>query len=84
MLFVVFTNQRQNIVDIDLYLLDKLHLEDHIFVDLLRLVFLRPEFVVEVDIRTVVILYVAFGQNLASGKGVERRKNIPQLQNRTV
>ena len=40
MLFVVFTNQRQNIVDIDLYLLDKLHLEDHIFVDLLRLVFL--------------------------------------------
>ena len=73
MLFVILTDKGQYKIDIYIDLLNQIHLEDDIFVDMLCLVLLRPEFVVEVDIGTMVVLHVALGQNFASGKRVECR-----------
>ena len=81
MLLVMFGDERNNIVYIDLDLLDQFNFKDYILVDalLIRLPSVS-ELVVYVDIHTLVVLHIALAEELGSLEIVKALKDIDGLE----
>ena len=74
---MIFADQGQDVIDVDLHLLDELHLENEVIVHILTFAFgLIPEIVVKVDINAVVVLDITLTENFISGEIIERCQNI--------
>ena len=82
MLVVVLLHEHQDIVNVYLYLLDQLDLEDDVIRDVraLALFAFSPPFVPQVLILSKIILQVALGDLLFPGELVERLQKVPHLQ----
>ena len=82
---MVFFNQHQDIVDIDLYLLYQLNFKDNIVCDVLFVAFgptVLP-FIPKVLIPAQVVLEVPFGKDLIARKFIKGTQQIPHTQYRT-
>ena len=77
-------DEHENVVDIDLYLLNQLHLEDHIFVDGLPFpVAFSTEFREQVEVDTAVVLLLARRQQRVISELVEGSQDVLDTQYRS-
>ena len=84
-LVVVLLDKRQDIRNIDLYLLDQLHFEDQIILDIIFLFFTAwAQFFVNVVIPRQVVLGIELRDNALLGRElIERRQEVGEFQNST-
>ena len=76
---VIFFDQQKNIVDVDFHLLDELDFKYDVIRNIFFFVLLAPvpPLVVKIIVSSLLVLHIAFGQNVIPRKFVESGKNVP-------